>query len=102
GATAGMGDGRTAGTARGGAVRDRSGVDARARRLLAGMDRLRGGGVPAGDRVPRDPAHRRHRRVNAWLLVSLGATFFAVVLASWALLVAGSRPVARAAAEETE
>ncbi len=40
--------------------------------------------------------------MNAWLLVSLGATFFAVVLASWTLLVAGSRPVARAAAEETE
>ncbi len=40
--------------------------------------------------------------MNAWLLVSLGATFAAVVLSSWALLVAGSRvakPVAPGTAE---
>lgn len=40
--------------------------------------------------------------MSAWLLVSLGATFIAVALSSWALLVAGSnvaRPVARESAE---
>lgn len=40
--------------------------------------------------------------MNAWLFVSLGATFAAVALSSWALLVAGSRSVVRAPADDSE
>lgn len=40
--------------------------------------------------------------MTASLFVALGATFVAVVLASWALFVAGSRPVARAATGDVE
>lgn len=40
--------------------------------------------------------------MNAWLLVSLAATFAAVALSSWALFLAGVRPVARAATEDAD
>ncbi len=40
--------------------------------------------------------------MNAWLVLSLVATFAAVVLSSWSLFVASFRPVARAPMEDVE
>src|SRR5690606_21171964 len=49
-----------------------------------------------GDRRSGDTAHRRDRRMNGWLLVSLVSTFAVAVIGSWALLREGARSVTAA------